>query len=189
MADNDNVFINNQRLRRGLVRNNHDRNQEGHEQIENHNNKQGAGILLRTLRKGDNDGRSPQQGDSCLIHYDGFLEDGHTKIVGCSSRDISQPLRFDVWAQQVIEGMDVAVQQMTVGQVAEITIPHCYAYGAPGYPPHIPPKATLVFHLELLEVQAHTGSFATNSKRAPTQQQQQQQHPPQHRRWFFFLMG
>ena len=51
---------------------------------------------------------------------------------------------------QVIEGLDPAIPRMSVGQVAEITIPSELAYGVQGYPPLIPPKSDLVFVVELI---------------------------------------
>lgn len=78
-----------------------------------------------------------------------------------STRDRNQPLQFQVGAKQVIYGLDVAVQNMTLGQDVEVTIPYLYAYGQRGHPPKIPPQSTLIFRLELLEIEdqekPHTG--------------------------------
>ena len=46
--------------------------------------------------------------------------------------------------------MDAAVSKMSVGQEVEATIPYPYAYGIAGYPPLVPPRATLVFRIELI---------------------------------------
>ena len=52
---------------------------------------------------------------------------------------------------QVIKGWDQAVAQMSLGQLARVTIPYHLAYGERGIPPTIPAKADLVFEIELLD--------------------------------------
>lgn len=81
------------------------------------------------------------------VHYVGTLTDG-SKFD--SSRDRGRPFQFELGAGQVIRGWDEGVAQMSKGQVAKLTLPHEYAYGERGYPPVIPPKATLIFEVELL---------------------------------------
>ncbi len=107
------------------------------------------GILLRTVRPGDA-ANYPCQGDTVRVHYDAFLKDTGEKFD--SSRDRRQEFRWRVGEQQsqVIEGLDLAIPRMSVGQVAEITIPSELAYGVQGYPPLIPPKSDLVFVVELI---------------------------------------
>ena len=51
-----------------------------------------------------------------------------------------------------MEGWEVALVNMHLGQVAEVTIPHLYAYGEQGYPPKIPPRSTLMFRMEVLKI-------------------------------------
>jgi FKBP-type peptidyl-prolyl cis-trans isomerase len=109
-------------------------------------NKEGAGILIRTLKKGTGT-RKPKRGDYCLVHYEGFLEDG-TRLDSSHAR----PIKFKVGAGQVMEGWEVAIEHLVEGQVAEVTIPHLYAYGEMGYPPKIPPRSTLIFRMELLKI-------------------------------------
>jgi FKBP-type peptidyl-prolyl cis-trans isomerase len=48
--------------------------------------------------------------------------------------------------------LEVAVQRMSTGQLVEVTIPHLYAYGQRGHLPEIPPRSTLIFRLELVEI-------------------------------------
>lgn len=87
---------------------------------------------------------------SAKIHYEGTLENG-TKIA--SSRDLHQaPLQFQLGEHHVLEGLEVAVENMSVGQIVEATIPALYAYGHQGFPPKIPPCSTLIFCIELLEI-------------------------------------
>ena len=83
------------------------------------------------------------------IRFQGFLENG-TPIADSQDR----AFRFEVGAKQhVLEGIEVAVQSMCVGQRVEATIPALYGYGHQGFPPRIPPQATLVFKLELLGIE------------------------------------
>jgi FKBP-type peptidyl-prolyl cis-trans isomerase len=64
-------------------------------------------------------------------------------------------LDFEIGKQQVIKGLEVAVQHMDVGSLCEVTIPSCYAYKDVGLPPLIPPNAVLVYHIELIGIVSH----------------------------------
>jgi len=110
---------------------------------------QKEGILLRTVRPGDAT-NYPCQGDAVRIHYEAFLKETGEKFD--SSRDRRQEFCWRVGKQQVIKGLDLAITRMSVGQVAEITIPSLLAYGAQGYPPLIPPKSDLAFVVELISL-------------------------------------
>jgi FKBP-type peptidyl-prolyl cis-trans isomerase len=68
-----------------------------------------------------------------------------------SSRKRNVPFCFVLGKEEVIEGLNVAVEHMKIGQLVEVTIPYLYAYGEQGYMPQIPPKSTLIFHVELLD--------------------------------------
>jgi peptidylprolyl isomerase len=96
------------------------------------------------------DGASPTQGQTCVMHYTGWLPDG-TKFD--SSRDRDTPFPFAIGAGRVIRGWDEGVATMNVGGRRLLIIPGDLAYGPSGRPPRIPPNATLVFDVELLEVQ------------------------------------
>jgi FKBP-type peptidyl-prolyl cis-trans isomerase 2 len=74
------------------------------------------------------------------VHYDTFLEDG-SKID--SSVDRNLPYQFEVGAGQVVKGFDVAVKSMSEGMIAEVTIPHIYAYGEAGCPPEYSTRTVL----------------------------------------------
>ena len=77
------------------------------------------------------------------------MENG-TKVE--SSKDRNQPLSLKLGQGHVMEGWEVALVNMHLGQVAEVTIPHLYAYGEQGYPPKIPPRSTLIFRMEVLKI-------------------------------------
>jgi len=68
-----------------------------------------------------------------------------------SSRERKQPFCFVLGKGEVLQGWDVGVGRMCLGQIAEITVPYLYAYGEEGYPPVVPPRTTLLFRVELLD--------------------------------------
>merc|ERR1712070_467455 len=91
----------------------------------------------------------PKAGQKLQMHYTGTLEDG-SKFD--SSRDKGKPFGFQIGVGQVIKGWDEGVMGMSVGERANLTCTYDYAYGERGYPPVIPPKATLIFDVELLKI-------------------------------------
>ena len=118
--------------------------------------KEGAGILIRTLRQG-NKTYKPDYGSIVKVHYEGYLTTvtsdsiiKHSKPFD-SSRRRKQPFCFHLGEGQVIQGWDVAVSHMCLGQIIEVTIPYLYGYGENGYAPIVPPKTTLIFEIELMD--------------------------------------
>lgn len=88
-------------------------------------------------------------GKNTTVHYTGWLENGKKFD---SSVDRGQPFSFPLGAGRVIQGWDEGVQGMKVGGKRKLTIPSDLGYGSRGAGGVIPPNATLIFDVELLEV-------------------------------------
>lgn len=95
------------------------------------------------------EGDEASAGQQVSVHYTGWLTDG-TKFD--SSVDRSQPFNFNLGAGMVIKGWDEGVAGMKVGGKRKLTIPPEMGYGAHGAGGVIPPNATLIFEVELLEI-------------------------------------
>ncbi|CAK8987889.1 unnamed protein product [Durusdinium trenchii] len=104
------------------------------------------GIRKRLLHKGTGPER-PISGDEVKVHLQGKLQDG-TSITSSE-----EPFSFiiDERPREVIQGLELGVQTMTKGEVAEFTIAPRFAYDDLGAPPLVPPDATLIFEVELLD--------------------------------------
>ncbi|MGE3267228.1 MAG: FKBP-type peptidyl-prolyl cis-trans isomerase [Chloroflexota bacterium] len=94
-------------------------------------------------------GAEAKPGQQVVVHYTGTLTNG-SKFD--SSKDRNQPFVFPLGAGRVIKGWDEGVAGMKVGGVRKLTIPPALGYGAQGAGGVIPPNATLLFDVELLEV-------------------------------------
>ncbi len=103
----------------------------------------------RDVIKEGNGTTFPKTGDKVTVHYTGTLTNG--KVFDSSvTRD--EPFQFSLGKGEVIKGWDTGVAQMSLGEKCKLTCPPSYAYGAGGYPPVIPPSATLLFEVELLKI-------------------------------------
>ena len=94
-------------------------------------------------------GALAESGNDIVVHYVGWLTNGQQFD---SSRARRDPLDFALGAGDVIKGWDQGIEGMKVGGKRKLTIPAELAYGEHGCGGVIPPHATLVFEVELLEV-------------------------------------
>ena len=98
-------------------------------------------------------GASPKNGQTCVMHYTGWLwENGAKGKKFDSSHDRGRPFSFKIGVGQVIRGWDEGVATMKVGGKRQLMIPPDLGYGARGAGNAIPPNATLLFEVELLEL-------------------------------------
>jgi len=105
-------------------------------------------LSITELKSGD--GVMATQGSFVTVNYEGFLVDG-TKFD--SSIDRGEPFIFLLGSGQVIKGWDQGLEGMKVGGVRKLIIPSALGYGSK-QAGSIPPNSTLIFEVELLEVQA-----------------------------------
>lgn len=103
-------------------------------------------LKIEIIKPGN--GEEAKNGDAVTVHYTGTFEDG-SKFD--SSVDRGQPFQFTLGEGMVIRGWDLGVAGMLVGEQRRLYIPFQLAYGEGGYGP-IPPKANLIFDVELLGV-------------------------------------
>ncbi len=117
---------------------------------------------LEYLDDKDGDGPAPRAGQTCVVHYTGWLWSRGAKGKKFdSSVDAGQPFSFAVGQGEVIKGWDEGVATMKVGGKRRLLVPAELGYGDNGAPPDIPPKATLLFEVELLKVRSETVRHAS----------------------------
>lgn len=109
--------------------------------------KTNSGLLYKRILQGD--GKKAEKGKTVSVHYKGMLTDG---TVFDSSYKRKEPIEFQLGRGQVIEGWDEGVQLLQVGDKARFVIPSHLAYGERGAGGVIPPRATLIFDVELMNV-------------------------------------
>jgi len=98
-------------------------------------------------------GATPKPGQTCIVHYTGWLyENGVKGKKFDSSVDRNEPFEFPIGQRKVIAGWDEGVATMKVGGKRTLIIPPALGYGARGAGGVIPPNATLMFDVELLDV-------------------------------------
>jgi peptidylprolyl isomerase len=98
-------------------------------------------------------GASPASGQTCVMHYTGWLWiNGEKGSKFDSSLDRGRPFSFPLGQGRVIKGWDEGVASMKIGGKRTLLIPPELGYGARGAGGVIPPNATLLFEVELLEV-------------------------------------
>ncbi len=108
-----------------------------------------SGLEYATLEPGE--GAAAESGSLVSVNYTGWLEDG---TMFDSSLTRGQPIQFVLGQGQVIPGWDEGVTGMLVGERRQLRIPADLAYGERGAGGVIPPNATLIFDVELVDVQA-----------------------------------
>jgi peptidylprolyl isomerase len=106
-----------------------------------------GGVEVYVIEPGE--GPTPEAGDTVVAHYRGVLPDG-TQFDSSYERD--QPFSFELVTGSVIQGWHEGFGVLSEGAQAVLIIPPELGYGAQGSPPVIPPNATLIFEVELLEV-------------------------------------
>jgi FKBP-type peptidyl-prolyl cis-trans isomerase len=112
--------------------------------------KTASGLIYLITRKGA--GRFPKKGELVVVHYTGTLTNG---VKFDSSRDRDEPFPFELGAGRVIKGWDEGIARLHVGDQAILVIPAQLGYGARGAGDGaIPPNATLIFIVELVEIRA-----------------------------------
>ena len=98
-------------------------------------------------------GASPKIGQTCVMHYTGWLYiNGAKGKKFDSSRDRGEPFEFSIGQGKVIPGWDEGIETMKVGGKRTLIIPPQLGYGAAGAGASIPPNSTLIFVVELLDV-------------------------------------
>jgi peptidylprolyl isomerase len=110
-----------------------------------------SGLQYEDIQVGT--GAAPKTGQTCVMHYTGWLwENGAKGKKFDSSVDRGTPFEFPLGQGRVIKGWDEGVATMKVGGKRLLLIPSQLAYGPSGRPPIIPPSSTLLFEVELLDV-------------------------------------
>lgn len=107
-----------------------------------------SGLVIEDLKIGE--GPQAMTGNKVTVDYTGTLTDG-TKFD--SSKDRNKPFIFTLGVGQVIQGWDQGIVGMQVGGKRKLTIPAELGYGAEGAGALIPPNSTLIFEVELLDIQ------------------------------------
>ncbi len=110
-----------------------------------------SGLKYILVKKGPAAGAKAESGKRVKVHYSGYLY-GTWKLFD-SSVQRGQPIEFGLGQGQVIPGWEEGIALMHVGDKMRLIIPFRLAYGADGRPPVIPAKATLIFDVELIELE------------------------------------
>jgi FKBP-type peptidyl-prolyl cis-trans isomerase len=104
-------------------------------------------IKIEIIKEGE--GEAVKSGDQITVNYVGTLEDG---TVFDSSIERGQPFPFTVGMNSVIQGWEIGVLGMKVGETRKLTIPPQLAYGERGVSGVIPPNSSLIFEISLLKI-------------------------------------
>lgn len=121
---------------------------EGPPKIDGEPTKTSSGLKYWDIKQGT--GAAAVQGMRAKVHYTGWLASNGKKFD--SSVDRNEPFVFPLGGGQVIKGWDEGVKGMKVGGKRRLEVPPDLGYGSRGAPGAIPPNATLIFDVELLDV-------------------------------------
>lgn len=106
-----------------------------------------SGLVIKDVKCGE--GAEAARGDNVSVHYTGTLENGDE----FDSSEGGDPFTVQIGSGQVIEGWEEGLVGMREGGTRELTIPPELGYGPDGYPPLIPPDATLTFEIRMISVE------------------------------------
>lgn len=111
-----------------------------------------SGIIIETIKSGD-ERYFPSPNSIVRVHYEVFQskEPQHDTEPLDSSREREKPIHFTLGTGEAIHGLDIAVFNMCLGMIAEVTIPSSFAFGSAGFNPHVPPNTDLKYRIELLD--------------------------------------
>lgn len=127
--------------RDSMAPNNEENTEQNYSQIQNMDQ-----VKIEVLQEGT--GEVSKTGDTLTVNYTGTLTDG-TQFDSSIGR---APFSFTLGQNRVIQGWEIGMLNMKVGEKRRLTIPSSLGYGASGAGGVIPPNATLIFEVELLEI-------------------------------------
>jgi FKBP-type peptidyl-prolyl cis-trans isomerase len=107
-----------------------------------------SGLIYIITKRSE--GRYPRPGETVAVNYTGLLTSG---VKFDSSHDRGQPYKFKLGLGRVIKGWDEGIEKLRVGEQATLIIPPQLGYGPAGSGDVIPPNATLIFIVELMEIE------------------------------------
>ncbi|XP_059143155.1 uncharacterized protein LOC131930604 [Physella acuta] len=118
-------------------------------------------LISRTVRKPEHCSVVSEVGDELQIHYKGYLENG--QMFDSSEKQGQTHFTFTIGAGELIPGCDQGLLGMCEGEQRRLVIPPWLGYGKVGYPPVIPPDATLMFEVTLISLKKKNSqkSFAS----------------------------
>jgi len=112
-----------------------------------------SGLAYEITKEGNPDGKIAKKGDKVVVHYTGYLDsNGNLGKKFDSSLDRKVPFSFILGAGHVIQGWDIGVENMAIGEKRRLFIPSTLGYGPFGAGQVIPPNANLIFDVELLNI-------------------------------------
>ncbi len=107
-----------------------------------------SGLFYKISKEGS--GLAPLKGSKVSVHYEGKLTDG---TIFDSSYKRNEPLKFSIGVGQVIKGWDEGIMLLNKGAIARLVIPSHLGYGSRGAGGVIPPNSTLIFDVELVDIE------------------------------------